>query len=85
MQTDPENTVMVHGQELVFLVLVFLFLCESWNVCVWWALVYPPSYIWRVLHIQSELQAQNTTSAHSLRIGALVCSSPDAGQYSQLP
>lgn len=63
---------MVHGQELVwFLALVFLFLWESWNVNVWWALVYPPGYIWRILNLESELQAQNATSAHSLRIDAL--------------
>lgn len=68
--TDPENTVC--GQDLVwFLALVFLFLWESWNVYVWWALVYPPSYIWRVLNIESELQAQNAISAHSLHIDVL--------------
>lgn len=61
-----------HGQDLVwFLALVFLFLRESWNVCVWWALVYPPSYIWRVRNIQLELQALNAIPAHSLHISAL--------------
>lgn len=42
------------------------------------------------LHMESTSHAVGTpgpdaTSAHSLRIGALVCSSPDAGRYSQLP
>lgn len=42
------------------------------------------------LHMESTSHAVGTpgpdaTSAHSLRTGALVCSSPDAGRYSQLP